>query len=162
MFHLQKLLLLSTSLVSISVAASFFVHQPYGWSPIHNGMHEIDDDVAGFKHAFLGSVMEEVFEGKRMEYYPETCNQCGGNDTAYRQFFIKPDENCPMEYKSSAPPTKVMLTPKKACKAELVTLCSFCGPIDGVSSLSYVCNYQPSDDCKTYEDIKHGSCMDCS
>ena len=55
-----------------------------------------------------------------MEYYPETCNQCGGNDTAYRQFFIKPDENCPMEYKSSAPPTKLMLTPKKACKAEVI------------------------------------------
>ena len=45
---------------------------------------------------------------------------------------------------------------------QFVTLCSFCGPIDGVSSLSYVCNYQPSDDCKTYDDIKHGSCMDCS
>ena len=54
-----------------------------------------------------------------MEFYPETCNQCGGNDTAYRQFFIKPDENCPMEYKSSAPPTKLMLTPKKACKEEV-------------------------------------------
>ena len=55
-----------------------------------------------------------------MEYYPETCNQCGGNDTVYRQFFIKPDENCPMEYKSSSPPTKLMLTPKKACKAEVI------------------------------------------
>ena len=55
-----------------------------------------------------------------MEYYPETCNQCGGNDTVYRQFFIKPDENCPMEYKSSAPPIKLMLTPKKACKAEVI------------------------------------------
>ena len=45
---------------------------------------------------------------------------------------------------------------------QFVTLCSFCGPIDGVSSLSYVCNYQPSDDCKNYDDIKHGSCMDCT
>ena len=55
-----------------------------------------------------------------MEFYPKSCNQCEGNDTAYRQFFIKPDENCPMEYKSSAPPTKLMLTPKKACKAEVI------------------------------------------
>ena len=55
-----------------------------------------------------------------MEFYPENCDQCGGNDTAYRQFFIKPDESCPMEYKSSAPPTKLMLTPKKACKAEVI------------------------------------------
>ena len=59
-------------------------------------------------------------EKNKERYYPETCNQCGGNDTAYRQFFIKPDENCPMEYKSSAPPTKLMLTPKKACKAEVI------------------------------------------
>jgi hypothetical protein len=68
MFHLQNILLFLTSLISISVAASFFEHRSNERFLMDKSI--IEKDVDGFAHAFVGSsfwkppenTMEEVIK----------------------------------------------------------------------------------------------------